>query len=169
MNAQKLLTDLMKPTSTYTDALLERILEATVREVLSVFRMPLDAEIRRKDAGRPRGEVMVVTGFSGDLQGFLCIDWEADLAFDIASRRMGTEAMEFDRQMREMLEEIGAAVAGHFRSKLRNMGWTCDLSPTAVISGSEYHFHTKRGFHHVEFAITMNGKPIWVALNLRKS
>lgn len=169
MNYKNLTANWMPPLSfSYTNALLERILELTVREVLRVFGVALDDQVLRGAASvsNARGEIMVMAGLSGDLQGFLCLDWGVELAFEIAARRMGVEVHEFNAPMREILEEIGAAVATHFRSKLRNMGWDCALSPPAVISGTEYHFHLKPGYHHVEFALTLHGKPVWVTLSL---
>jgi CheY-specific phosphatase CheX len=149
---------------------LSRLLEATIREVLAVFRMVLDPAVLHSAPGGyySRADLTVISGFTGDVQGVLCMHSSTDLAFEIASKNMGREIQEFDAYVRELLEEIGGAVASHFRAKLQNMGCVCSFSPPAVISGSEYHFHSTPRSQYVECAVTAGGIPIWMTLGLRR-
>jgi CheY-specific phosphatase CheX len=148
---------------------LETLLEATIREVLGVYRLEVDSVPKHQSPGArcSRAEIIVVSGFTGHVQGILSLNCSTELAFEIAAKRMGVEVQDFDSRVREMLEGLGEAVANHFRGKLQNMGWTCAFSPPAVISGSEYHFHSTRRSHYVACSVTLEGRPIGVTLGLR--
>jgi CheY-specific phosphatase CheX len=120
-------------------------------------------------AWRPGEEIIVMTGFTGDVQGILSLHSSPDLAFEMAAKRMGMAVHDFDSRVREMIEELGDAVANHLRAKLQNLGWRCSFSPPAVISGSEYHFHSTRRSQYVACAVTLGGKPLWLTLGLRRA
>ena len=150
---------------------LENLLAATGREVLGVFHLALDPAPFPRSPGpwSPGEEIIVMAGFTGDMQGVLSLHSSPDLAFEMAAKRLGMAVHDFDSRVREMLEELGDAVANHFRAKLQNLGWRCSFSPPAVISGSEYHFHTTRRSQYVACAVIMGGKPLWLTLGLRRA
>lgn len=157
-------------TSTQPRAILaaacQPVLETAAREIFEVM---LGLTLNRVTTEPPVvADVTVMVGFSGDYRGIFGLHCGAITACRLASLLLGGETDEFDERVLDAVGEVANMVAGSFKAKIPGLGENCVLSVPTVISGADYHLHSAMGGEHLEIAVSFEGSPLWLTLDLRK-
>ena len=84
----------------------------------------------------------------------------------IAVRMLGIESEEVTDSVRDALGEMCNMAAGNFKAKINGMADACMLSIPTVVSGRDYQIHSLAAGERFEVAVTLEGLPIWVVLDL---
>jgi len=69
-------------------------------------------------------------------------------------------------KVRDALGEMCNMAAGNFKAKINGMADACMLSIPTVVSGRDYQIHSLAAGERFEVAVTLEGLPIWVVLDL---
>jgi chemotaxis protein CheX len=81
------------------------------------------------------GDVTVLTGVTGDTEGIVLYSMNSRTAKNIASELIGSPVPLYDQMAESALAEMGNIITGQAAARLEQMGYTCKLSPPALITG----------------------------------
>ena len=74
--------------------------------------------------------------FAGEATGVVCLSICNQFAKTITNTMLGTEVVEVDDQVRDVLGEVTNMVAGNLKSHLTDLKYSCVLSIPSITSGS---------------------------------
>jgi chemotaxis protein CheX len=107
-----------------------------------------------------------MVGFAGQLCGVLILGCSVESSNLMASRMLGVQPGDIDRENCDAFGEICNMVAGNFKNKISGLGNGCMLSVPAVISGGHYHVHPLSRSEAVEVTLLFEGAPVSISLRL---
>ena len=141
------------------------LLELATREVFEIMLgTPLEP-MADPEATRVT-DMTAMIGLAGKLCGVLSICCSSATATRIAARMLGIESEEVTDSVRDALGEMCNMAAGNFKAKINGMADACMLSIPTVVSGRDYQIHSLAAGERFEVAVTLEGLPIWVVLDL---
>ena len=80
-------------------------------------------------------DVTVLTGVTGDTEGIVLYSMNSRTAKNIASELIGNPVPLYDQMAESALAEMGNIITGQAAARLESLGYTCKLSPPALITG----------------------------------
>lgn len=80
-------------------------------------------------------QISIVVGVLGQVQGQVIYGLTQVTAAKVASAMMGTEQMVYDEMAASAIAELGNIISGHALGLLAEAGYTCDITPPAVVRG----------------------------------
>lgn len=140
------------------------LLELAAREVFEIM-LGCKLEGREEPESSP-GELTAMVGLAGQLCGLVTLRCTAKSAASMASRMLGTEIQQADKQMFDAIGEITNMVAGNFKNKLTGMGDKCMLSVPTVISGSDYSCRSMADTGPLQVMVIFEGAPVTIAVEV---
>ena len=89
------------------------------------------------------GDVTVIVGVTGDIEGEVLYSMDVETAKKIASAMMmGMPVLELDEMSRSALSELGNMITGKASISLEENGFYCNVTPPTLISGSNISIST---------------------------
>jgi len=141
------------------------LLEVSAREV---FAMMLGTSLEEgSSASPPRTELTAMVGLAGPLCGIVSVRCNADAAAAMASRMLGEEITPRDPRVMDALGEVCNMLTGNFKAKVSELCDACLLSVPTIIRGADYQLHSLLTGSSVERALTFDGFPLWIKLEVR--
>jgi chemotaxis protein CheX len=140
------------------------LLELAVREVFEIMlncKLEGDAEPESSSGG-----LTAMVGLAGQLCGLVTLRCTTKSAASMASRLLGTEIQQGDKQMFDAIGEIANMVAGNFKNKLTGLADTCMLSVPTVISGSNYSCHSMADTAPLQSTVIFEGAAVTFAVEV---
>lgn len=80
-------------------------------------------------------DVTVLTGVTGDTEGIVLYSMSSRTAKNIASELIGSPVPLYDQLAESALAEMGNIITGQAATRLEQVGYTCKLTPPALITG----------------------------------
>jgi len=140
------------------------LLELACREV---FDLMLNCKLEAADdAAASRFEITGMVGLAGQLCGLVSLRCTSKAAASMASRMLGTEIAEGDKQMFDAIGEITNMVAGNFKNKLTGLADKCMLSVPTVITGSDYSCRSMADTPPLQVNLSFESSPLSVFLEI---
>jgi chemotaxis protein CheX len=141
------------------------VLEIAAREV---FELMLGCKLTKPGTLPPESHDMTaMVGLAGQLCGVLILGCSAESSALMASRMLGVQPGEINREGCDAFGEICNMIAGNFKNKISGLGNGCMLSVPAVISGGHYHVHPLSRSEAVEVTLLFEGAPVSISLRLQ--
>jgi chemotaxis protein CheX len=116
-------------------------------------------------AAEHRLDITAVVGLAGPLCGILTIRCSERSAARMAARMLGAEGRVSNSDMWDAIGEICNMIAGHFKSKISDLGEACMLSVPTVITGADYAVHTCVN-EHIRTVLLFEQAPVIFALEV---
>jgi chemotaxis protein CheX len=140
------------------------VIEVAAREVfelmlgckLSVPQEPFE-EVR---------EITAMVGLAGLLCGVMSIRCSIKAATIMASKMLGIEAQNIDREMCDAFGEVCNMIAGNFKNKIARLGNGCMLSVPTVITGGDYNLHSLTDSEALEIRLLFENMPVTISLQI---
>jgi chemotaxis protein CheX len=140
------------------------LLELAAREVLELM---LNCKLQSNgESESSSGELIAMVGLAGQLRGLVSLRCTAKSAASMASRMLGAEIPQGDKQMFDAVGEISNMVAGNFKNKLTGIADKCMLSVPTVITGSNYNCHSMADSAPLQVTLLFEGAPLTVTLEV---
>jgi chemotaxis protein CheX len=140
------------------------LLELAVREV---FETMLGCKLEScGESPSPPEELTAMVGLAGQLCGLVTLRCTAKAAASMASRLLGVEIQEADKQMVDAVGEVTNMIAGNFKDKLIGIGEKCMLSVPTVILGSNYSCRAMANSAPLEVTALFEGAQLTIALEI---
>jgi chemotaxis protein CheX len=140
------------------------LLELAAREV---FEIMLGCRLETLESASPvPSDFTAMVGLAGQLCGLLTLRCSAHAAARMASKMLGSDIKETDRQMWDAIGEIANVVAGNFKNKLTGVAEGCVLSVPTVICGSDYTCHSMADREPLEITLLFENTPITLAVEI---
>jgi chemotaxis protein CheX len=111
-----------------------------VEGALVFFRQEMGIDISRDKPGieswhATPEEVTVLIGVAGDTEGIVLYSMNTRTAKSIASELIGSPVPLYDKMAESALAEMGNIITGQAAVRLERIGYSCKLSPPALITG----------------------------------
>lgn len=111
-----------------------------IRAALEVIRQeiggqPAAGSIKLQSSSQTSEEVTVMIGVTGDVRGMVLLGMSEATALAIVSRMMGEECTIFDELAQSGIAEMGNVITGLASQGLEAAGFTCTISPPALVAG----------------------------------
>ena len=140
------------------------LLELACREV---FDLMLNSKLEHAgEAAATRFEITGMVGLAGQLCGLVSLRCSSQAAACMASRMLGTEIAQGDKQMFDAIGEITNMVAGNFKNKLTGLADKCMLSVPTVITGSDYSCRSMADTPPLTVVLNFENSPLAVFLEI---
>jgi chemotaxis protein CheX len=140
------------------------LLELAAREV---FELMLNCKLQSGgEVQSSSGEITAMVGLAGQLCGLVSVRCTLKSAASMASRMLGAEIRQGDKQMFDAVGEMSNMVAGNFKNKLTGIADKCMVSVPTVITGSEYSCHSMADIPPLQVMFSFEGALVTVALEI---
>jgi chemotaxis protein CheX len=110
-------------------------------------------------------ELTGMVGLAGQLCGLVTLRCSRAAA-SMASRMLGAEIQQTDKQMFDAIGEITNMVAGNFKNKLTGIADKCMLSVPTVIAGSDYSCRSLADTPPLQAIVTFEGTSVTIAVEI---
>jgi chemotaxis protein CheX len=140
------------------------LLELAVREVFDIM-LGCKLEASGEPPSSP-GDLTAMVGLAGLLCGLVTLRCTAKSAASMASRLLGMEIQQSDRQMFDAIGEITNMVAGNFKNKLTGIADKCMLSVPTVITGSNYNCRAMADGAPLQVTVMFEQAPVSIAVEV---
>lgn len=119
----------------------------------------LPPHARKQAAAERKLDTTAVVGLAGPLCGMLSVRCSRRSAARMAARMLGMDGAVSGPDLWDAIGEICNMVAGHFKSKIPNLGEACMLSVPTVITGADYALHTSV-HQHIRTVLLFEREPV---------
>ena len=112
-----------------------------VESAFNVLQEVLGGEVNRgelylKSTSQPVLGVAAIVGLAGDVEGRVLFDMSKETALAIASEMNGEEMEKMDDLAKATITELANMITGQAVTKLHELGFKFDLTPPAIITGT---------------------------------
>lgn len=112
-----------------------------VEASFNVLKEVLGEEVKRgelflKSTSQSVLGVAAIVGLAGDVEGRVLFDMTRDTALAVASAMNGEELTEMDDLGKATITELANMITGQAVTKLHELGFKFDLTPPAIITGT---------------------------------
>ncbi len=112
-----------------------------VEAAFNVLKEVLGEEIKRgelflKSTSQPVLGVAAIVGLAGDVEGRVLFDMTKETALAVASKMNGETLQEMDDLGKATITELANMITGQAVTKLHELGFKFDLTPPAIITGT---------------------------------
>jgi len=138
------------------------VLELGAREV---FELMLGCQLTvAGNAMHETFEVTSLVGLAGQLCGVLSIRCSGQAAGLMASKMLGADRRQADKERWDALGEVCNMVAGNFKNKVPGLGDGCMLSVPTIVIGSNYSLYSLGNSKACEVRLLFENLPIVICL-----
>lgn len=114
----------------------------------SVLQEVLNAQVERgqvslSTTSSPVAGVATFVGLAGDVEGRVLFDMSRETALNIASTMNMEKMTVIDDMVKSTITELANMITGSAVTKLQELGFKFDLTPPAIVLGSEMEFSTQ--------------------------
>lgn len=140
--------------------------------MLHVFQKEFDMGVMREPLNLQQGpltggEVNIIVGVTGPLEGQVIYTFSDRAALKIASALMMEEVTTLDELAKSALAELGNMITGNAAIGLSENGYACTLTPPTLLTGKELIVTTFSPVLNVPFASDFGVITIHIALRER--
>jgi chemotaxis protein CheX len=140
------------------------LLDLAAREV---FELMLNCKLQSAgEEPSSSGEITAMVGLAGQLCGLVSMRCNRKSAALMASRMLGVEITQGDKQVFDAIGEICNMVAGNFKNKLTGIADKCMLSVPTVITGSDYSCRSMADTPPLQVRLSFEGASVTIALEI---
>ena len=112
-----------------------------VEAAFNVLKEVLGEEVKRgelflKSTSQPVLGVAAIVGLAGDVEGRVLFDMSKETALAVASKMNGETLQEMDDLGKATITELANMITGQAVTKLHELGFKFDLTPPAIITGT---------------------------------
>ncbi len=112
-----------------------------VEAAFNVLKEVLGEEVKRgelflKSTSQPVLGVAAIVGLAGDVEGRVLFDMTKETALGVASAMNGETLKEMDDLAKATITELANMITGQAVTKLHELGFKFDLTPPAIITGT---------------------------------
>jgi len=144
-----------------------------IKSTIDVFDMMFSARIEPADSVSPdtlEGVRNVgAVSFAGDVTGMVSIQVSETLAREMAAEMLGMEVDEIadEKEVRDMLGEVGNIVGGKLKSRFTDAGLACALSTPSFTTGTDFKIEALNMEKYEHFAFKCKESTVFVELGVQ--
>jgi chemotaxis protein CheX len=150
-----------------------KFLNPFVEAAGEVLRAEVDVSLTRgtlslQKSALTAGEVTVLLSLVGQLQGVVLYGMSIQTSLRLVGAMMGQEFSEFDNLAQSGIAELGNVITGRATIKLSQAGYSTEISPPTLITGTGIQISTL-DFQRLVVPLRFEGGQIEVHLALREA
>lgn len=140
---------------------LESLLKSAATEVFTtMLNFKVQIEPPQPEAMNGDAHVAGAVGFTGRLNGVVCLHSTADFARHMTSVLLGLppDEIDADEMINDAVGELTNMLAGHMKSRLLDKGISCAITIPAVVRGREFRIDSVSHAERAAISLRCNQK-----------